>query len=69
MKKGCISTSNNENALTENNHIFEINNKYNISRRQKLLKNENTDKEKQVSNCGVSPETSSPKINIEIIGD
>ena len=44
-----------------------------MNRRDKLLKNDSTDKEKQVSNikpdCGVSPETSSPKLNIEIVGD
>ena len=44
-----------------------------MSRKDKLLKNDNIDKEKQVSNIrpdyGVSPETSSPKSNIEIIGD
>ena len=40
-----------------------------MNRRDRLLKN----KEKQVSNispdCGVSPETSSPKLKIEIVGD
>ena len=39
----------------------------------KLLKNDSTDKEKKVSNIrpddGVSPETSSPKLNIEIVGN
>ena len=46
--------------------------KSNLNRRDKLLKNYGTDKEKQVSNirpdCRVSPETSSPKLNIEIVG-
>ena len=71
--KADILTNNNEEALTENNHILENNNKSNLNRRDKLLKKDNTDKEKRVSNirpdCGVSPETSSPKLNIEIIGD
>ena len=44
-----------------------------MNRRYKSLKNDSTDKEKQVSSikpdCGVSPETSSPKLNIEIVGD
>ena len=44
-----------------------------MNRRYKLLKNDNTDKEKQVPNIrpdfGVSPETSSPKLSIEIVGD
>ena len=44
-----------------------------MNRRDKLLKNYNTDKENQVSNirlvCNLSPETSSPKLNIEIVGD
>ena len=44
-----------------------------MNRRHKSLKNDSTDKEKQVSSikpdCGVSPETSSPKLNIEIVGD
>ena len=44
-----------------------------MNRRDKILKNNNTDKEKQVSNirpdCGVSPETSSQKLNIKIVGD
>ena len=38
-----------------------------------MLKNNNTDREKQVSNirpdCSVSPETSSPKLNVEIVED
>ena len=36
-----------------------------------MIKNDNTDKEKQVLNirpgCSVSPESSSPKLNIEIV--
>ena len=44
-----------------------------MNRREKLLKNDSTDKEKHVSNirsdCAVSPETSSSKLNIEIVGD
>ena len=66
-------TNNNEDALTENNHILENNNKSNLNRRGKLLKTDNTNKEKRVSNirsdCGTSSETSSPKLNIEIVGD
>ena len=68
-----ILANNNEEALTENNHILENSNKSNLNRREKLLTNDNTDKEKQVSNirpdCGISAETSSPKLNIEIVGD
>ena len=64
---------NNEEALTENNHILENNNKSNLNRRDKLLKNDNTDKGKRFPNirldCAVSPETSSPKLNIEVVGD
>ena len=67
-----ISTNNNEDVLTEKNHIHE-NSKSNLNRRDKLLKNDSTDKVKQVSNirpnCVVSPETSSPKLCIEIVGD
>ena len=66
-------TNNNEDALTENNHILENNNKSNLNRRGKLLKTDNTNKEERVSNirsdCGISSETSSPKLNIEIVGD
>ena len=44
-----------------------------MNRREKLLKNDNTSKKKQVSNirpdCGVLPETSSLKLNIEIVDD
>ena len=44
-----------------------------MNRRDKLLKNDNTDKEKQVPKIrpdfGVSPETSSPKLSIEVVGD
>ena len=44
-----------------------------MNRRDKLLKNHSIDKEKQGSNirpgCGVSLETSSAKLNIEIVGD
>ena len=44
-----------------------------MNRRDKLLKNDNTDKEKQVPNSrpdfGLSPETPSPKLSIEIAGD
>ena len=44
-----------------------------MNRRDKLLKNDNTDKEKQVPKIrpdfGVSPETSSPKLTIEVVGD
>ena len=44
-----------------------------MNRRDRLLKNDNTDKEKQVPNIrpdfGVSLETSSPKLSIEIVGD
>ena len=44
-----------------------------MNTRDKLLTSDNTDKEKQVSNirhdCGVSLETYSPKLNIEIVGD
>ena len=44
-----------------------------MNRRDDLLKNDNTDKKKQVSNirpdCGVSPESSSQKLNIEIVRD
>ena len=69
-----ISINNNEDGLTENNLIqIQNNNKSNSNRRDKLLKNDNTDQEKQVSNIrpdyGVSPETSSPKLNFEIVGD
>ena len=66
-------TNNSEEALTENNHILENNNKSNLNRRDKLLKNDNTDKGKRFPNirldCAVSPETSSPKLNIEVVGD
>ena len=66
-------TKNNEEALTENNHILENNNKFNLNRRNKFLKNGKTDKEKGVSNirldCALSPETSSPKLSTEIVGD
>ena len=58
------------NAL--NDHIVENNNKSNLNRRDKL-KNDHTDKEKQVSNIrpdwGVSPETCPLKLNIEIVVD
>ena len=68
-----ISTNNNEDALTESNHILENSNKSNLNKRDKLLKNDNTDKGKQVSNirtnCGVSPEAPSSKLNIESVGD
>ena len=66
-------TNNNEEALTENNSILKNNNKSNLNRTDKFLKNDNTHKEKQVSNirpdCSVSPETSSLKLNIEIVGN
>ena len=66
-------TNNNEEAITENNNILEKINKSKLNRKDKLLKNDNTFKEKQVSNirldCTVSQETSSPKLNIEIVGD
>ena len=67
-------TNKNEEALTKNNHILENRNKSNLNRREKLLKNGNTDKEKRVSNmmrsdCSTSPETSSAKLNIKIVGD
>ena len=49
--KANILTINNEDALAENNHIqIQNNNKSNLNRRDKLLKNDSTDKEKQVSN-------------------
>ena len=48
--KAGIMTKNNEEALTENNHILDNNNKSNLNRRDKLLKNDNTDKEKRVPN-------------------
>ena len=71
--KEDISTNNNESALTENNHILENYDKSNLNRRDKFLKYDNTDKKKQVSNirpdCGVSPETYSPKLNFEIVGN
>ena len=65
-----ISSKNNKQALTENNS-----NQYNFNRRQNLLKDDNTDKgeEKQVSNfrteSGVLPKSSTPKLNIKIVGD
>ena len=66
-------TNNSEEALIENNHILENNNKSNLHRRDKLLKNDNTDKGKRVSSirsdCGVSPETSSPKLNNKIVSN
>ena len=60
--KANISTNNNEGALTANNHIqIQSNNKSNLNRRDELLKNDNTNKKKQVSNirydCGVSTES------------
>ena len=49
--KACVSTNNNEDALTENNHIqIQNNSKSDLNRRDKLLKNDDKDKEKQVSN-------------------
>ena len=49
--KANILTINNEDALAENNHIqIQNSNKSNLNRRDKLLKNDSTDKEKQVSN-------------------
>ena len=42
--KADISTNNKEDALTENNHILENNNKTNLNRRHKLLKYANTGK-------------------------
>ena len=64
-----MTNDNNEDVLTENNHIVENNNKSDLNRRDKLFENDDTeDKEKRVSNirleCGVSPETTSPKLNI-----
>ena len=72
--KADISTNNKEDILTENNHTqIQNNNKSNLNRQDKLFKNGSTDKKKQVSNvrpdCGVSPRTSSPKLDIEIVGD
>ena len=65
-----ILTNNNEKDLTENNHIPGNNNQSNLNRREHLFKNDNRDKNKQVWNirydCGLSPETSTPKLNIEI---
>ena len=49
--KADISTNNNESALIENYHIqIQNNNKSNLNRRDELLKNDNTDNKKQVSN-------------------
>ena len=49
--KANILTINNEDALAENNHIqIQNSNKSNLNRSDKLLKNDSTDKEKQVSN-------------------
>ena len=72
--KADISTNNNESSLIENYHIqIQNNNKSNLNRRDELLKNDNTDNKKQVSNirpdCGVSPKSSSQKLNIEIVRD
>ena len=57
----------------KNNHTLKNKIQLNLNRRGNLLINKNTDKVKQVSNirpdCGVSPETSTPKLNIEIVGD
>ena len=70
--KADILTKNNEEALTDKYHILENNNKSNLNRRDKLLKNE-TDKKKRVSHIrpdrSVSPETSSPKLINEIAGN
>ena len=45
--KAYISTNNNEDTLTENNHIqIQNNSKSSLNRTDKLLKNNNTDKEK-----------------------
>ena len=69
--KKDISTNSNENIRTENNHILENKNQFNLNRRDNLFKNENTNKDKQVLNirpdCDVSPETL--KVNIKIVGD
>ena len=55
-----------EDILTKNNHIqIQNNNKANLNRRDRLLKNDSTEKEKQVSNV----RTFSPKLNIEIVGN
>ena len=64
-----MTNDNNEDVLTENNHIVENNNKSDLNRRDTLFENDDTeDKEKRVSNirpeCGESPETTSPKLNI-----
>ena len=73
--KEDISSKNNKQALTENNYALDNNNQYNFNRRQNLLKDDNADKgeERQVSNfrtdSGVLPRPSSPKLNIEIVGD
>ena len=72
--KADISTDNNESALMENYHIqIQNSNKSNLNRRDELLKNDNTDNKKQVSNirpdCGVSPKSFSQKLNIEIVRD
>ena len=68
--KKDISTKNNENSLTENDHILENKNQFNLNKRDNLLKNDNTDQDKQVSNIrpdsGVSPETFTPKLNIKV---
>ena len=59
--------------LIKNNHTLKNKIQLNLNRRGNLLINKNTDKVKQVSNirpdCSVSPETSTPKLNIEIVGD
>ena len=59
--------------LIKNNHTLKNKIQLNLNRRGNLLINKNTDKVTQVSNirpdCGVSPETSTPKLNIEIVGD
>ena len=49
--KADISTDNNEDPLAENNHLLENNNESNLNRGDKLLKNDYTDKEKQISSC------------------
>ena len=68
-----ISINNNENVLTEKNHIPGNNNQFNLNSRDNLLKNDNRDKNKQTSNvrpdCSVSSETSTQKLNIEIVGN
>ena len=59
--------------LIKNNHTLKNKIQLNLNRRGNLLINKNTDKVTQVSNirpdCGVSPETSTPKLNIETVGD